>query len=200
MNHFRDNLRYALFERKSELGFVNSEYCQYLSQVARDTSIGEDRLHGILLGYVHPEGGEKDRLFDFLQIDDESRTRFEIDDLRDMSLESVRRRFISSNISELFSCLPHGEKEKAARAIGVNPSTISRWKKGEVAPPQKMLEKIARYFGLESSSQIIDGYLFYRLEPMTIRAKRERVVERLQALDDVTFDSIYPALERLVRE
>lgn len=200
MDFFRENLKYMLFEKKTELGFSNSEFGQYIASMARNSLIGEERFRNILLGVVKPEEMEKSRLFELLQIDDESRIRFENEDMRDLSVESIRKRFVANNIAELFSNLQHGDKEKVANELGVNPSTITRWKRGEVTPSVKTLGKIARFFGLESAEAITGGYLFYKLEPATIREKRDRIVEKLLSLDDATFDAIYPALERLVRE
>ena len=66
-------------------------------------------------------------------------------------------------------------------------------------PGAEMLRKISSYFGLESPKMLTEGYLFYRLEPATVQEKRQNISEALQAMDNKTFEAMYPALERLTR-
>lgn len=51
---------------------------------------------------------------------------------------------------EAFEQLPTNKKIKAidvARATGINPSTLSDWKRGKSTPKVEKLQEIARYFG-----------------------------------------------------
>lgn len=198
MDYFVENLKYMLFLKKQELGFGRSDYPTYLETFARNALVGAERFRKILLGVVSAEEAEKERILERLQIEDHERYSFLNSDMRGVLGEEMRRRFFHHNIVQLLDCLEHGGKSSFAKTLGVNDSTLTRWKSGETMPGAKTLKRIAEIFGLRGSEDLTEGYLFYQLEPATIREKRTKVIEALTALDEKTFEAIYPALIRLV--
>ena len=195
---FQHNLRYVLFLKKQELGYGHSPYPKYVELFAKRVLINEERFVKILLGVVKVDDNEKSRIIEALCLDDSDRYAIDSVDMREGKSESIRRQFFQLNIVTILDQLEHGEKAKVAAALGVNASTMTRWRKGTM-PGAEMLRKISSYFGLESPEMLTEGYLFYRLEPATVQEKRQNISEALQAMDNKTFEAMYPALERLTR-
>ena len=188
-----------LFLKKQELGYGHSPYPKYVELFAKRVLISEERFIKILLGTVKADDSEKSRILEALCLDDSDRYAIDATDMREGKKESIRHQFFRLNIGTLLDQLEHGEKEKVAAALGVNASTLTRWKGGTTMPSAERLQRIANYFGLESPETLTEGYLFYQLEPVTVQEKRQRISEALEAMDNKTFESIYPALERLTR-
>lgn len=198
MTWFQYNLRYVLFLKKQELGYGHSPYPKYVELFAKRVLINEERFVKILLGVVKIDDNEKSRIIEALNLDDSDRYAIDSVDMREGKSESIRRQFFQLNIVTILDQLEHGEKEKVAAALGVNVSTLTRWRNGTM-PGAEMLRKVSTYFGLESPEMLTEGYLFYRLEPATVQEKRQTIYEALQAMDNKTFEALYPALERLTR-
>ena len=199
MSLFAENLKYMMWSRKSDCDFGRVPDAEYPSFLARTMKIDETRFMGILSGRLEPTVDEQARICSCLSIDAVERAAMSDVQIMDVESESRRRKFFPLNIARLLVQLEHGEKEVLAGQLGVNVSTITRWKNGTAMPPVKTLQRIADIFGLESYRDLTDGYLFYSLEPVTTRERRQEIREAIEKLDDTAFEMMYPAFRRLVK-
>lgn len=68
-----------------------------------------------------------------------------------------------------------GSQTEMAHALGVKPSTVSKWVSGKNSPPTKKLQEIAEYFGVEPL------FLFRKYAGDD---RRQVIFRRLLVLDD----------------
>jgi transcriptional regulator with XRE-family HTH domain len=70
------------------------------------------------------------------------------------------------NHSFLVDLLPHGEKKRFAMKLGVDATTISRWKSGAQHPTKKKTLKILRYFLLPEDTDLMVAPVFLSATPV----------------------------------
>lgn len=98
------------------------------------------------------------------------------------------------------SCtIPPGKQQRFVESIGMNPSTLSRWKRRKTRPDTYAKGQIAAYFGFESLEEIMMSFLFLGLEPFTDAQERLYCQNQIDQVDNEAFRKIYPALVKLLK-
>jgi len=104
-----------------------------------------------------------------------------------------------ANLSFLIDLLPHGEKKRFAEKLGVDATTISRWKNGAQKPTKRKLTAILRYFGLQDETDLSSVPVFLSAGPVGTVETRNWLHVRIDRLDAEILQGLFPALSRLVR-
>jgi transcriptional regulator with XRE-family HTH domain len=113
-------------------------------------------------------------------------TRFgvELSDLVLVELYPVQGpELAAENVRYLLGSLVRGEHGKMADEIGVDLTTLSKWKKG-VRPRLEHLKSIHKYFGISKSVSLDRDIVFLELEPLTPSSRRKyltQLVEKMSA-------------------
>lgn len=102
------------------------------------------------------------------------------------------------NISFLIDLLPHGEKKRFAEKLGVDATTISRWKNGAQKPTKRKLTTILRYFGLPNETDLASAAVFLSSGPVGTVEMRKWLHRQIEKLDGDLLHGLYPALSRLL--
>lgn len=182
----------------------NTRYLLWKAQVPREgwvTWLGT-RLHWPpeLVGrLVHDQlddkqlGGEEvaqlSALFGFDGDDQELRYR----DLAGEHGDTLRE-----NLRYLLGCLKHGGKKDLARAIDVDPTTISRWLNGSFAPHKSTLRALLGYFGLPHTTDLEEEAIYLSADPIAQSDQRRWLKQRVDRLSTDELRSLFPAFRRLL--
>ena len=102
------------------------------------------------------------------------------------------------NIDYLFDGLDHGMKGKFAKALDVDLSTISRWRRGRARPTRSHLDKVEAKFLLEPEVDLEDEPLFLSPAPTSFEARREWIKTKIDQLSPTELHQLFPALRRLL--
>jgi len=103
------------------------------------------------------------------------------------------------NLSFLIDLLPHGEKKRFAEKLGVDATTISRWKNGTQKPTKRKLIAILRYFGLPNEIDLASAAVFLSSGPVGTAELRKWLHRQIEGLDGDLLLGLYPAFTRLLR-
>jgi transcriptional regulator with XRE-family HTH domain len=103
------------------------------------------------------------------------------------------------NIRYLVDVIPHGQKDKIAKTIGITPPQISRWSSGEMKPHKKNLRQLLKLHGIDPDLDLTIVPLFLALDPLSGFAQRSWIASRVQDLPASEIAKIYPALRKLLR-
>jgi len=103
------------------------------------------------------------------------------------------------NVLHLLSTIQRGEHGTVAEALGVTPSTLSKWKKREHVPERTHRAKLQQVFELHSIDLDTEP-LFLSPTPADLVGRRQWLCERIQTIDGKTLQLLFPALERLLSE
>ena len=103
------------------------------------------------------------------------------------------------NISFLIDLLPHGEKKRFAEKLGVDATTISRWKNGAQKPTKRKQTAILRYFGLPNETDLASAAVFLSSGPVGTAELRKWLHGQIERLDGDLLLGLYPAFTRLLR-
>ena len=198
MNFFAENIKFLMWDKKSDLAFGNVPFAEYPRAVARRIGLDEARFVRILRGEVEATADERLLICRGLGLSAEEQVALDAALYFNPNLDDIKREFFRLNFARLMTNLEHGGKEQVAKALSVDVSTLTRWRNGAAYPGRDKRERLAEFFGLESERDITEGYLFYELEPTTVQEKRTEVEAALRRMDDRAFGILYPALIRLV--
>ena len=181
------NTRFVLWSRKLErdaweLWLVHRTGWQraVVAQFLRGTGPGE-----------HPSEEELLMLTDVLGL--EGVESLALADLVDEGCQVLRE-----NLAFLIGGLPHGGKRTLAKALQVNPTTISRWLGGSSPPGKPTQRALVDYFGLPRDIDLATDPVFLSVDPLSAVQKLAWVHERVQALDDSELHELFPALHKLL--
>jgi transcriptional regulator with XRE-family HTH domain len=102
------------------------------------------------------------------------------------------------NISFLIDLLPHGEKKRFAENLGVDATTISRWKNGSQRPTKRKIAAILDYFSVPDEVAIGTTPIFLSSDPVGIEETRSWLHHRADLIEGRVLHQIFPALKRLL--
>ena len=108
------------------------------------------------------------------------------------------REILARNIDYLFAALDHGRKGEYARALDVDLSTISRWRRGKVRPSRSHVRGLATKFLLPAELDLEETPLFLSPTPVSASQRREWLKARIERLAPDQLAELFPALERLL--
>lgn len=102
------------------------------------------------------------------------------------------------NLSFLIDLLPHGEKKRFAEKLGVDATTISRWKNGAQKPTKKKVSAILRYFFLADDSDLEQVPLFLSAAPVGADEMRAWIRVKIEGLSVDVLRDLLPAFRKLL--
>ncbi len=196
MGYLADNVKVLLWQNKNSL--LGSEYDPYISFVAQQCKIDSPRFINILKGHVEASDNEVERIrsyFSDLGYDlDAIQYRFLFEELIEDSEEII----LAKNLHYLLNSIKHGSNILFTEAIGVNPSTLTRWKQGKTMPDKYALSQIAHYFGFPDSSYLKTKLLFLNIDAVSLQQKKDECKRMIDSLDRESFEIIFPAICKLL--
>jgi len=191
MDYFNENIRYLLCKKDEDRSRAVDPATRLASWSKRlETWIGDAGRSRILLFGGPPSDREIARLTEISGRD--------VETLRNGRLADECS-ILTENISFLFATVEHGQMSAVAERLGVNQSTIQRWRSGS-KPAANKQSKIAEEFGLPPSIDLNDNTLFLSLDPISLRQKREWLKARVEELDQHELTELFPALRRILGE
>lgn len=113
-------------------------------------------------------------------------------------LAAAKLDLFHENISFLIDLLPHGEKKRFAETLGVDATTISRWKNGAQHPTKRKLIVVLRYFGLPDGTDLATLPVFLIPTPIGTAEMRSWLHERIEQLSAEVLRGLFPALGKLL--
>ena len=102
------------------------------------------------------------------------------------------------NINYLFDGLDHGMKGELAKAIGVDLSTISRWRRGKARPTRSHMDKLGVKFLLDPEVDLETQPLFLSPAPTSVSARRDWIKSKVDQLSPSELHELFPAFRRLL--
>jgi transcriptional regulator with XRE-family HTH domain len=107
---------------------------------------------------------------------------------------------VQENIRFLTDHLSYGEKKRLSAAMDIHPSTLSKWRSGELCPRKSRLNALCRHFGLPLATNLETDPIFLsnRLASEREREERAWAQMRIMALDAKTWRTLFPALQLLL--
>jgi transcriptional regulator with XRE-family HTH domain len=197
MTPFASNIRYLLWKTSPELPKLG--YPALVDYVAQACGIEAERFRRLALGYEPPSGREVSAIrsqFEHLGYD---LTMLETDDLFSEARKRERHELVDRSLAFMLGQIEHGRRMELAKSLGVDVSTLFRWKQGTHRPPAAKLTEICRAFGIADPENLVSDFLFLELEPISVRAKKEACKARIDAMDDGSFLDLYAGLMKLLR-
>lgn len=105
---------------------------------------------------------------------------------------------LSRNIDYLFAGLDHGRKGEYAKALEVDLSTISRWRRGRARPSRSHVLALTAKFSLSSEVKLEETPLFLSPVPVALAQRREWLKACIDRLPADQLAELFPALQRLI--
>jgi transcriptional regulator with XRE-family HTH domain len=115
-------------------------------------------------------------------------------------LEAHEVDVLHENLRYLTDRLDYGHKKEMAAALDIHSTTITKWRNGECRPRVVHLASLCRYFGLRSDTKIEVEPIFLTVETRLDQEQRAWVRTRLEELDPITWQMVYPFLKFLLTE
>lgn len=179
------NLRWLVRKRCSDPNRWNME----LTKITRNY-LGIERATELLRGAV-ASANEIRLLAEVFRVESE--------ELVAVPLYTRDHTILQLNLAYLADVIPHGQKDKVAKAIGVTPPQVSRWASGEVSPHMRNLRLLLKLHGIDPDIDLATIPLFLSLDPLSGFEQRSWIVKRVMDLPAAEIAKIYPALCKLLR-
>lgn len=178
-----ENLRYMLWNRE-----VKQEH--WANQLADWARCATQRAEELLQG-ARPEPEELEQIAQRVNVSEEELQFARL-------VDEVH--ILGKNIRYLLDSLDRGEQKDLAENVGVSEGTISKWHQEKQKPSATNLRKLRAEFGLPSEIDLNSYPLFLSMSPIGERQQKEWLREHIERLNADTLRSLFPALERLLRE
>lgn len=107
-------------------------------------------------------------------------------------------KILPSNIDYLFAGLDHGQRNEFAKSLGVDVSTISRWRRGKLKPSADRIRDLHSCFGLSHDVDLQSTPLFLSPFPVSQSQRRDWLKRRIDELTLLELNELFPALRRLL--
>lgn len=196
MSYLTENIKVLLWKNKGELS--NKTYCEYINHVAQQCHMDPDYFRAILRDAVQPTGREVNLLRKYFEDYGYDLSAIQYRFLFEELLAKSGDDLLAKNIQYLLKSLTRGKNAKFIETIGVNPSTVSRWKQGTTKPDRDSQNRICQYFGYPDARILRSSFLFLGLEPVSTEQRKQQCKELINSMDRETFDRMYPALLKLL--
>ena len=195
MSYIADNLKVLIWQSKTDFEQSYPEYIDFISQQCR---MRPGRLRDILRDKATINAQEESslqRYFEKLGFDSYA---ISYDFLYADVIEQSKDDLLDKNIQYLLNSLKHGQNKAFTDAIGVNASTVTRWKKGLTKPDRYALTQIARYYGFPDVNFMKTSFLFLDLDPVSVQQKKDECKNLIDAMSKEDFEALYPAIMKLL--
>lgn len=187
MGNFSQNLCFLLWQRQVPRA-------DWAGEVKRWAGCSDEQKANELLSGINPSPVEVKAISQAVQIDEQE---LYYSDLLKQSQTNIWRQ----NVAYLVKTLKHGEKKNLAEHLGVKSSgTITKWKEQSVEPEKTYKEGLNQFFGLPSFINLEQDPLFLSRSPIDTASQRAWLHERIDQMSDRTLQTLFPALERLLRD
>ena len=196
MSILSDNLKVLIWQNQRELG--NMSYKEYIALVARQCGIAPLHFHALILDREEVTSQEEEMICSFFSDSGYDLTTIHTHFIFDDLMERNKQNLIDKNIHYLVSNLDWGENNDFIKFIGVNSSTVFRWKQGKTRPDAKKQMQICQYFGFSDTNVLWRGFLFFDLEPLSYQQKLKCCKKMLDDMPKEEFERIYPAICKLL--
>lgn len=197
MSYLSENLKVLIWKNKGELPYKT--YREYMEHVADQCQMEPEHLRAVLRGDEDAASAEASRLSEFFQDYGYDLSAIQYMPLFDGLVAKSGEELLGKNLQFLLRSLNRGKTAEFVAAIGVNPSTVSRWKRGSTKPDPDSQMRICKYFGYPDARVLKSGFLFLGLEPASSEQRKRRCREMIESMDQESFERIYPALVKLLR-
>ena len=196
MSHLAENLKVLLWKNKGELS--NKAYADYIDYVAVQCHMSPEHFRRILLDECQPSSQEEGNLRAYFADYGYDLTVMRYEFLFDELMKSSQVELIDKNLRYLLSSLEWGENTAFIEEIGVNPSTVTRWKQGTTKPDKESQLRICQFFGYPDTQILKTGLLFLGLVPVSSQQRKQLCKKMIDEMDKEAFEQIYPALRKLL--
>lgn len=180
------NVRFLLWKK----GVVRAEWP---SRLAALLGWSEDAAERFLTGEIGALGDKE--LKSLARFGGVAASDFTAKDL----LAAAELDLFHENLSFLIDLLPHGEKKRFAEKLGVDATTISRWKNGTQKPTKRKLAMVLRYFGQPDGTDLASVPVFLSAVPVGISEMRTWLHGRVDRLEADDLRNLFPAFARLLK-
>lgn len=178
---------------------TNRSYVEYIQQISVSCRIKYETFMDIIQGSCSPTPHDLTQIVKTL-----GKLGYELDEIETKALfpdlkETAGEELMDLNIQYLIHSIPRGQQKKFVETIGMNPSTLCRWKQRKTKPDTYAKQQIAAYFGFETPEDIMLSFLFLGLEPYTDKHRRLYCQNQIDQMETEAFQKIYPALLKLLK-
>jgi transcriptional regulator with XRE-family HTH domain len=181
-DNFNENLRFMVWKREP------NRRENWRGLIANWAEIDQSRALSLIHG-AKPSEQEIRRISDKLNLEQETL-------LYSRVLNSSEILF--RNIDYLFDGLDHGLKGEYAESLGVDLSTVSRWRRGKARPTRFHLHKLCAKFLIEPDVDLEEIPLFLAPMPISLGARRQWLKAKIDGLSPTEMNELFPALRRLL--
>ena len=197
MSDLADNVKVLLWQNKGE--FSSWTYGEYIEFVSKQCGIIPERFRDILRDEAEATDVEEKRIRDYFSDDYDNLAAIRHEFLFAELMKQCSDEIVTKNLQYLLGLLEHGENSEFVRIIGVNPSTLTRWKQGKTKPDRYAQKQIAFFFGLKDEKSLWTELLFLDLEPVTTQQKKNECKQLIDELDRKSFEAVYVALKKVLK-
>lgn len=196
MSYLAENLKVLLWKSRGELS--QKSYGEFIDLVAFRCGMTPEHFRLVLRDKDRITNQELTNLRSYFADYSDNLSALEYDYLFSDIIANSKEIILEKNTQYLLSTLEYGENTEFVETIGVNPSTLTRWKQGKTKPDKYAQTQIARYFGFKDVEDLKKQFLFLELEPVSTQQKKQQCKELIDAMDKETFETIYVALEKML--
>ncbi len=197
LSELSSNVKVLLWLNKSD--FSAKTYADYIDFIAKQCLMTPEHFRSILLDEVEASDQDEKRIRNYFNDcwGDLSAIKYEFlfYDLISQSADEI----LVMNLQYLLGTLKYGENAEFVESIGVNQSTLTRWKQGKTKPDKYAQKQIAQFFGLKDAEELKTQLLFLDLEPVSVQQKKVECKELIDNMDRKSFELIYAALKKILK-
>ena len=199
MNHLAENMRYLIWASKAHRRNSTQNYSAYIEELSGRCCIDVDRFRKIISGDASATSGEVESVKRvFSQFDDEHARFLDTDYLYREAIEENKDLLVQENILYLLKSIPWGDNREFVEELGIQDSTLTRWKSGKMKPSKYYQGKICKYFGIPDVDGLKTTFLFLGLSPTTVTEKKLHLKRLLDGIDRERLEAMYPAIVKLL--
>lgn len=196
MSYLSNNLKVLIWKNKGELS--NQTYEEYISHIAKQCQMKPDYFREILRDRIIATEHDIFLIRRYFEDYGYDLTAIHYNFLFEDVVAKAGDILLMKNIKYLLNSLSRGKNAAFIEAIGVNPSTVSRWKQGLTKPDKDSQHRICQYFGYTDIKILRKSFLFLGLEPATTEQRKRECQELICSMENDTFDKLYPAILKLL--
>lgn len=194
--HLVKNLKYLIWADKKSLPKLT--YSEYLDFAAAQCGMLPERFRDILRNDAIATGREEYQIKTHYEDLGYDLTAIRDTDLFSETPDYMQFELLRENLMYLLRKIPRGGNAEVVKAVDIDPSTLSRWKKGLTIPDKYHLRLICEYFHMAEDS-LRTEFLFLDLEPVTTQSKKNLCKEWIDQMSPEEFDALFPALKKLIK-